>query len=202
MLGMTEAGSVLLISGDESDQPEHRRGSYGRPAPGFETKVVDPTGDGPGATGELCIRGPYRDAAATTDAAARTASTPTAGFTPAIWSAPTRTATSTSSARAGSMIKTSGANVSPGEVREGARGVTAARAHVLGLPDSRARTDRGRRGRDGRTGRSTEAAARRRSRAELSAYKMPRRFLAVPPRRGPAVVQRQGRHARVGEAVR
>ena len=39
MLGMTEAGSVLLISGDDTDQPEHRRGSYGRPAPGFEAMV-------------------------------------------------------------------------------------------------------------------------------------------------------------------
>ena len=42
MLGMTEAGSVCLVSDDESDQPEHRRGSFGRPAPGFEAKVVDP----------------------------------------------------------------------------------------------------------------------------------------------------------------
>ena len=34
MLGMTEAGSVITISEDESDQPEHRRGSFGRPVPG------------------------------------------------------------------------------------------------------------------------------------------------------------------------
>ena len=42
MLGMTEAGSVCLVSDDEGDQPEHRRGSFGRPAPGFEATVVDP----------------------------------------------------------------------------------------------------------------------------------------------------------------
>ena len=42
MLGMTEGGSVVLLSGDETDQPEHRRGSFGKPAPGFETRVVDP----------------------------------------------------------------------------------------------------------------------------------------------------------------
>ena len=61
MLGMTEAGSVVLISGDESDQPEHRRGSFGKPAPGFETKIVDPDRDAGrgGQAGELCIRGPY-----------------------------------------------------------------------------------------------------------------------------------------------
>lgn len=56
MLGMTEAGSVVLISEDESDQPETRRGSFGKPAPGFETKIVD---QDPSGVGELCIRGPY-----------------------------------------------------------------------------------------------------------------------------------------------
>ena len=42
MLGMTETGSVCLASDDESDLPEHQRGSFGRPAPGFEARVVDP----------------------------------------------------------------------------------------------------------------------------------------------------------------
>src|SRR5262249_33265895 len=62
MLGMTETGSVCLTSEDESDQPEHRRGSFGRPAPGFEVAVVDPdTGAacGPRELGELRLRGPF-----------------------------------------------------------------------------------------------------------------------------------------------
>ena len=42
MLGMTEAGSIVLISDDESDQPEERRGSFGKPAPGFETMIMRP----------------------------------------------------------------------------------------------------------------------------------------------------------------
>ena len=42
MLGMTETGSVCLASDDEGDQPEHRRGSFGRPVPGFEVRIVDP----------------------------------------------------------------------------------------------------------------------------------------------------------------
>ncbi len=42
MLGMTEAGSVCLACENEDDQPEHRRGSFGRPVPGFEAKIVDP----------------------------------------------------------------------------------------------------------------------------------------------------------------
>src|SRR5947209_9698524 len=56
MLGLTEAGSVVLVSGDESDQPEHRRGSFGKPAPGFDTMIIDRDASG---VGELCIRGPY-----------------------------------------------------------------------------------------------------------------------------------------------
>ena len=36
MLGMTETGSVCLMDPDESDQPEHRRGSFGRPVPGLD----------------------------------------------------------------------------------------------------------------------------------------------------------------------
>jgi acyl-CoA synthetase (AMP-forming)/AMP-acid ligase II len=60
MLGLTEAGSVVLIDADETDQPEHRRGSFGKPAPGLEAKIVDPDTGIPvedGALGELCIRG-------------------------------------------------------------------------------------------------------------------------------------------------
>ena len=49
MLGMTEAGSVVLISGDESDQPEKRRGSFGKPAPGFQT-TIDPATRMPSAS--------------------------------------------------------------------------------------------------------------------------------------------------------
>ena len=52
MLGMTEAGSVCLASEDESEQPEHRRGSFGRPVPGFEAKVRRTT-----ATGDECAAG-------------------------------------------------------------------------------------------------------------------------------------------------
>jgi acyl-CoA synthetase (AMP-forming)/AMP-acid ligase II len=62
MLGLTGTGSVLLLSGDETDQPEHRRGSFGTPAPGFECRVLDPEPEAPvgsGAPGELWVRGRY-----------------------------------------------------------------------------------------------------------------------------------------------
>ena len=58
MLGMTETGSVCLASDDEGDQPEHRRGSFGRPVPGFEAKIVDPD------TGAACETGAGRGAVA------------------------------------------------------------------------------------------------------------------------------------------
>lgn len=133
MLGMTEAGSVLLICGDETDQPEHRRGSYGRPAPGFET-TIDP----PSATGELLIRGPYvmqgyygrsREECFDADGWFHTGDlvrTDDDGFFYFV-------------TRAGSMIKTAGANVTPAEVERELAAVLAEHGdlsvHVVGLPD-------------------------------------------------------------------
>ena len=184
MLGMTEAGSVLLISGDETDQPEHRRGSYGRLAPGFEGRIVDPdTGRdvGPGAVGELCIRGPYlmqryygrsREECFDADGWFHTGDLVRAdadGFFYFV-------------GRAGSMIKTAGANVSPGEVEKVLAKVLAdygATAHVLGLPDSE-------RGQlvaavvavDADT-HVNETEVREALRRELSAYKIPRRLAVI-----------------------
>ncbi len=169
MLGMTEAGSVLLIDGDESDQPEHRRGSFGRPAPGFETKVLD--------TGELCIRGPYvmqgyygrsREECFDADGWFHTGDLVRVDEDGYVYYL----------ARAGSMIKTAGANVTPGEVQKAlaAQGFV---AHVLGLPDAQ-------RGQIVATvivsdGPVDTEALRRALRKTLSAYKVPRRFLVCRP---------------------
>lgn len=169
MLGMTEAGSVLLIDGDESDQPEHRRGSFGRPAPGFDTRVLE--------TGELCIRGPYvmqgyygrsREDCFDADGWFHTGDLVRVDEDGYFYYL----------TRAGSMIKTSGANVTPGEVQKAlaAQGFV---AHVLGLPDAQ-------RGQivaavivsDGPV--DTEAL-RRALRETLSSYKVPRRFLVCRP---------------------
>jgi acyl-CoA synthetase (AMP-forming)/AMP-acid ligase II len=170
MLGMTEAGSVITISEDESDQPEHRRGSFGRPVPGFETKVVD---------GELCIRGPHvmqryykrsREECFDADGWFHTGDlvrTDADGFVYFI-------------GRRDAMIKTAGANVAPAEVERAIAKVAGGTvAHVLGLPDAA-------RGQlvaavvaveDGAE--FDEAALRDQLEAELSAYKIPRRFAAV-----------------------
>jgi acyl-CoA synthetase (AMP-forming)/AMP-acid ligase II len=171
MLGMTEAGSVITISEDESDQPEHRRGSFGKPAPGFETKIVD---------GELCIRGPYvmqryykasREECFDADGWFHTGDlvrTDADGFVYFI-------------GRRGAMIKTAGANVAPAEVERAiAKVADGTVAHVIGLPDPE-------RGQlvaavvaleDGAD--FDEVAVRERLAAELSSYKIPKRFATVP----------------------
>lgn len=173
MLGLTEAGSVLLISGDESDQPEHRRGSFGRPAPGFDTKIVDADASG---VGELCIRGPYvmqgyykrsREECFDADGWFHTGDLVRADADGFFYFA----------GRLSAMIKTAGANVSAAEVEKAIAKVTGAESHVVGIPDAR----RGelvaavvaRPGLD-------EAALRERLKTELSAYKIPRRFIALP----------------------
>lgn len=184
MLGMTEAGSVLLISDDETDQPEARRGSYGKPAPGFDTKIIDPDrGEqvAVGKAGELCIRGPYvmqgyhgrsREECFDRDGWFHTGDLvreDTDGFVYYI-------------GRRGAMIKTAGANVSPTEVQEAIGRVTGGVvSHVVGIPDQE-------------RGQAVaavlvlepgvvldEAALRRELKAELSAYKIPKRFARLAP---------------------
>ncbi len=176
MLGLTEAGSVVLISADESDQPESRRGSFGKPAPGFDTMVLKPDASG---VGELCIRGPYvmqryhkrsREESFDADGWFHTGDlvrTDDDGF---FYFA----------GRRGAMIKTSGANVSAPEVENAIAKVTGGlTAHVVGIPDA----DRGQlvaaviAQPEGLV--FDEAALRERLRTELSAYKIPRRFLAL-----------------------
>lgn len=183
MLGMTEAGSVVLIAGDESDQPEARRGSFGKPAPGFETMLINPETAEPvavGEVGELCIRGPYvmqgyykraREECFDADGWFHTGDlvrTDNDGFVYFV-------------GRRSAMIKTAGANVSAAEVEKAIAKVTGgAAAHVMGLPDPR-------RGQlvaavvvrpDGATA-FDDATLSERLRSELSAYKIPKRFISL-----------------------
>jgi acyl-CoA synthetase (AMP-forming)/AMP-acid ligase II len=181
MLGLTEAGSVVLISADDTDQPEHRRGSFGKPAPGLDAKIVDPDTQLPvedGAPGELCIRGPClmqryykrsREECFDADGWLHTgdlAATDSEGFFYYL-------------GRRGSMIKTAGANVSPSEVEHAIAKVTGGAAHVFGIPDP----DRGQviaavivtdDGAD-----FDEAGLRRQLSVELSAYKIPKRLAGL-----------------------
>jgi len=171
MLGMTEAGSVVLLSGDDTDQPESRRGSYGKPAPGFEAKLL--------GSGELCIRGPYlmqryygRGRAECFDVegwfhTGDLFRVDADGFYYFL-------------GRAGAMIKTAGANVTPAEVEKALVAVVpGAAAFVIGLPDAErgqivaaalALAD---------PSSFDEPATRALLRELLSAYKIPRRFAVI-----------------------
>jgi acyl-CoA synthetase (AMP-forming)/AMP-acid ligase II len=183
MLGMTEAGSVVLIGEDESDQPEARRGSFGKPAPGFETRIIDPDTRervAVGEVGELCIRGPYlmqcyykrsREECFDADGWFRTGDlvrTDADGFIYFV-------------GRLSAMIKTAGANVSAAEVEQAITKVTGgAPAYVIGIPDAR-------RGqlvaavvvRPEGAAAFDDAALGERLRAELSVYKIPKRFITL-----------------------
>lgn len=172
MLGMTEAGSVVLICEDESDQPETRRGSFGKPAPGFETMILNPDASG---VGELCIRGPYvmqsyykrsREECFDADGWFHTGDlvrTDADGFVYFV-------------GRLSAMVKTAGANVSAAEVEQAITRVTGAAAYVVGIPD---------RHRGELVGAVVvqpdfdEPAVRERLKRELSSYKIPQRFLAL-----------------------
>ncbi|MBU9764279.1 acyl--CoA ligase [Mycobacterium sp. TNTM28] len=167
MLGLTEAASVVLLDGDDGDQPEHRRGSYGRPAPGFETRVLE--------SGELCIRGPYvmqgyygrnREDCFDADGWFHTGDLVRVDDDGYFYFL----------GRAGSMIKTAGANVTPGEV-EKALAALGYPAHVLGLPDAQ-------RGQVVAAVIVSDApvdvdAVRTALRGALSAFKVPRRFAVL-----------------------
>ncbi|HSA49834.1 MAG TPA: class I adenylate-forming enzyme family protein [Yinghuangia sp.] len=182
MLGMTETGSVCLASEDEGDQPEHRRGSFGRPVPGFEARITDFDGGadpGPGHQGELWLRGPFvmegyhgRERGEVFDAdgwyhSGDIFSVDDEGFFHF-------------HGRRGDMIKTAGANVSPTEVADAIREISGLDALVVGLPDA----ERGQIVAAAvRVVRDDHAPApdelRRRLAEHLSAYKIPRRIVLI-----------------------
>jgi acyl-CoA synthetase (AMP-forming)/AMP-acid ligase II len=180
MLGMTEAGSVCLASDDEGDQPEHRRGSFGRPVPGLEAKVVDPDAGAEcavGEVGELWLRGPClmegyygreRHETFTPDGWYRTGDlfhVDAEGF-------------HYFTGRNGDMIKTAGANVAPREVEAAIADATGLVAHVVGIDDpergqlvaAAVRLPRGQQP-------PGEDDLRTALRTRLSAYKVPRRYV-------------------------
>jgi acyl-CoA synthetase (AMP-forming)/AMP-acid ligase II len=182
MLGMTEAGSVCLVWPDERDLPESLRGSFGKPTPDLESRIVDPeTGRDceVGVTGELWFRGPglmegyygrERHEVFTPDGWYRTGdlcAVDAQGF-------------HYFKGRRGDMIKTSGANVSPREVEAALREVTGASlAIVFGVADAQ---------RDQIVAAAIvlppdaqfdEESVRAALRKKLSAFKLPRRFLRL-----------------------
>ena len=139
MLGMTETGSVCLMSADENDLDERYRGSFGEPVPALETRIVDPETHvdcAVGELGELWMRGPLlmegyygreRHEVFTPDGWFRGGdlfSVDDDGFY-------------YFKGRRGDMIKTGGANVSPREVESALRDVIPEYGTlVVGLDDA------------------------------------------------------------------
>lgn len=180
MLGLTETGGTVLLCADETDQPESRRGSFGRPAPGFELKIIDPDGAPtlPGDPGELCFRGAFlmqryhrrsREESFDADGWLHTGDTVCTDLDGFVYFLGRRTA----------MIKTAGANVSPLEVENAITRVAGLTAYVIGLPDAV-------RGqivaavialRSGQL--FDEGTTRDRLKTQLSSYKVPRTFAVV-----------------------
>jgi acyl-CoA synthetase (AMP-forming)/AMP-acid ligase II len=204
MLGMTETGSVCLTWPDESDLPESLRGSFGKPVPGLEARIVDPETlrDCPiGVVGELWFRGPAlmagyygreRHEVFTADGWYRSGdlcSVDAQGFF-------------YFKGRRGDMIKTAGANVSPREVEAALRDVTpCAQAIAFGVDDAE-------RGQivaaavvlpAGAT--FEESALRAALREKLSAYKVPRRILALSPEQLPLLSSGKPDLRRLAELV-
>ncbi|TAL02228.1 MAG: long-chain fatty acid--CoA ligase [Rhodospirillaceae bacterium] len=136
--GMTEVGGLLATCPDESDLPEHMRGSFGKILPGFEVKIVDvETGkeSGVGEIGELWIRsafmmegyyGKHRSQVFQPDGWWRSGDVgmfDADGFYYL-------------KGRLGDMIKSAGANVAPREVEAVLSDLTGGlHSVVLGLPD-------------------------------------------------------------------
>lgn len=181
MLGMTETGSVCLASDDESELPEERRGSFGKPVPGLKARVVDPDTGAPcgaGTAGELHFRGRAlmdgylgreRHEVFLPDGWYRTGDFVTRDAEGFFYF----------HGRRGDLIKTGGANVAPREVEAAILDLTGLVAHVIGLPD-RERGELVAAALCLPPGRALDVDELRARLVErLSAYKIPRRFLLL-----------------------
>ena len=178
--GMTEAGGALTMSADETDQPEHRRGSLGHLLPGFAARLVDPeTGIdcAPGETGELWLQGELlmegyygkeRGEVFDADGWWRSGDMVRIDADGFFFIA----------GRRGEMIKTAGANVAPKEVEAVLLRLTgASQCIVIGLPDAA----RGERVAAVVVGDAPvdEAALIAQCAQKLSRFKVPRRIVAM-----------------------
>lgn len=185
MLGMTETASVCLLSDDDTEQPERLRGSFGKPAPGFEAKVVDPATLVPcrvGEVGELWVRGPFlmegyygRERSETFE--------PDGWFRTGDLVAVDAEGFFYFKGRAGDLIKAKGASVSPREVEAAIAELTGLTAHVTGLdagPHDQVVAAAVVVPEGGEFGEAAIAELRARLAERLSAYKVPKVIRALP----------------------
>ncbi len=181
-LGMTETCGPHTLGRMEEELPAKLRGSFGRALPGITHKVVDPASGatlGPDEEGEICVRGYslmqglYKQEREETFDADGYYHTGDSGRFDAAGHC-------FFSARLGEMIKTGGANVTPAEVEAVLHAQPeVSEAYVVGL-------DSAERGQEVGAALVLEAGAeldagelRRRLRADLSPYKIPRHVFCV-----------------------
>ncbi len=189
MLGITEGGSVVLADPDDTDQPEYRRGSFGRPVPDLEAKVVDreTLAECPvGVEGELWLRGPNlmegyygreRWESFTPDGWYRTGDRFRRDAEGYLYFG----------GRADDMIKTGGANVSPREVEVVLAQVTGCLSIVVGIPDAERGAVVGAVLVAGDDVALDLDAVREQIRAQLSAFKVPRVLVRMTPSEVPTL---------------
>ncbi len=186
--GMTETGGALTMSPDESDQPEHRRGSLGKLLPGYEVRIVDPESSKdvqPGRVGELWLRstlmmvgylGRQRHEIFEPDGWWRSGDLCRIDRDGFFYIA----------GRLGDMIKTSGANVAPKEVENIIQKLSGCpQCFVIGMPDA----ERGEVVAAVLVGACnlTDDELRDQLTGELSKYKIPRRIFHIREDDLPAV---------------
>ncbi len=176
LLGMTETGSVSLYGNGDIDLPEHKRGTFGKPVPGIEARVVDPETGADASEGEFLVRGPNvmqgyygRERWQCFDQEG--------WFHTGDMMQVDADGEYYFKGRAGDIIRTSGAQVSPREVEGAISEITGGTMSlVVGVPDP----ERGQLV----TAIMIDSAAdeevlRSALRERLSAYKVPRRFVSM-----------------------
>ena len=178
-LGMTETCGPHTIDRMDVDLPEEMRGAFGHSVPGLRHKAVDPeTGDevAEGEVGEICVRGPSvmqglykveREQVFDDDGYYHTGDGGRFDGDGVLFFA----------GRLGDVIKTGGANVTPREIEVVLEAFEEVKeAYVVGVPDP----DRGQLVVAAlvlQAGAAVEPDdLRLRTKAELSAYKVPRAF--------------------------
>jgi acyl-CoA synthetase (AMP-forming)/AMP-acid ligase II len=200
MLGMTETGSVYLLGDHEDDVPESQRGSFGRPAPGMQTRLVDPDSGKDTTEGEMWVRG-YAVMQGYYGQELRQVFTPDGWFRTGDLMRVDADGFYYFKGRGNAMIKTAGANVSPREVEAVLAELCPGRLPiVLGLPDAE-------RGQivaavivgDGPV---DEGALRQAVGGRLSRYKVPRRIVSMSDAQLPKLSSGKVDMTRLAEVLR
>jgi acyl-CoA synthetase (AMP-forming)/AMP-acid ligase II len=200
LLGMTETASVCLIGDHERDLPEKHRGSFGRPVPGFEMRIVDPETGEEASEGELWVRG--RPVMQGYYGKERRET-----FVPGGWYRTNDIFRVDEDGqfyfrgRHDAMIKTAGANVSPREVEMVLTELSPGHIPIVfGLPDP----ERGQIVVAVLVGDAPidPGALREWTGERLSRYKVPRRFVAMPDPEVPKLSSGKVDMKRLAEVVR